>query len=55
MFLERRDYSRAADDYQAAIAAYNDQIRRGERLNQARSGLDASRSGLRVAVGALRR
>lgn len=55
MFLERRDYARAADDYQAAIAAYNDQIRRGERVNQARTGLEASHSGLRVSLSGLRR
>jgi hypothetical protein len=54
MFLDRGDYSRAADDYQAAIAAYNDQLRRGERVSQAHNGIEAARNGLRVALAALR-
>lgn len=55
LFLERNDYSRAADDFQSAIASYNDQISRGEDLPAARAGLRASRSGLNLALSGLRR
>ena len=51
----RRDYARAADDFQTAIAAYRDRIQRGERVAEARLGLSASLSGLRVAEAGMRR
>ncbi len=50
LFLNRADYSRAAEDFQSAISAYNDQIGRGEQVAAARAGIRASRSGLNVAL-----
>lgn len=55
LFLDSGDSSRAADDFNTAIAAYNDQIQRGENVETAKSGLKACRSGLRVALTNLRR
>lgn len=52
--LERGDYARAADDFQTAIAAYNDQIRRGERVQEARQGIKSCETGLRLAKSYLR-
>jgi len=52
LFLERGDYSRAADDYQSAISAYQEQINRGENVTSARSGLRSakrSKSGSRFS------
>ena len=54
LFLERGDYGRAIDDFQAAISAYQDQIERGENVSAARSGLRSARSGLNVALAARR-
>ncbi len=50
LFLQRGDYSRAADDFQTAISAYTDQITRGDDLAAAKAGLRASRSGFNLAV-----
>lgn len=50
LFLQQGDYSRAADDFQAAISAYNNQIERGEQVASARAGLRAARSGLNLAL-----
>ncbi|PQV63251.1 hypothetical protein B1R32_11477 [Abditibacterium utsteinense] len=50
LFLQRGDYSRAADDFQSAISAYNDQIGRGDQVASARAGLRAARSGLNLAL-----
>lgn len=50
LFLGQGDYARAADDFQAAIAAYNEQINRGDQVASARAGLRAARSGLNVAL-----
>jgi tetratricopeptide (TPR) repeat protein len=55
LFLERGDYQRAADDFQTAIGAYRDQIRRGERTSEAQSGIRACQSGLSLALANLRR
>jgi tetratricopeptide (TPR) repeat protein len=54
-FVERGDYQRAADDFQAAISAYRDQIARGERVEEARAGVAACQSGLNLALQNLRR
>jgi hypothetical protein len=50
LFLGQGDYSRAADDFQSAISAYNDQIARGDQVASARAGLRAARSGLNLAL-----
>ena len=50
LFLERGDNQRAADDFQTAIAAYRDQINRGERSSEAKAGIQACQSGLRLAL-----
>lgn len=55
LFLEQGDYQRAADDFQVAINSYRDQVRRGERVNEAQSGIQACRSGLNLALANLRR
>ena len=49
-FLTRGDNQRAADDFQSAISAYNDQIARGDRVEEARIGVTACRSGLALAL-----
>ena len=54
LFLQRGDYARAADDFQSAISAYNDQITRGEQVANARAGLRASRGGLNIALAGSR-
>ncbi len=50
LFLERGDNQRAADDFQTAIAAYRDQVNRGERVSEAKAGIQACQSGLRLAL-----
>lgn len=50
LFMGQGDYSRAIDDFQAAISAYNDQIARGDQVASARAGLSAARSGLNRAL-----
>ena len=55
LFLEQGDNQRAADDFNTAISAYKDQIRRGERVSESRAGIQACQSGLRLAVSSLRR
>jgi Tfp pilus assembly protein PilF len=55
LFLDRGDNQRAADDFQTAINAYRDQIRRGERVSEARAGIKACQSGLRLAMSNSRR
>lgn len=55
LYLEQGDYSRAVDEFRGAIAAYNDQIARGVRVDEARKGINACRSGLRLAQANLRR
>lgn len=50
LFLDRGDYSRAADDFQAAISAYGEQIARGEQVAAARAGQRAARNGLNLAL-----
>ena len=52
LFLDNSDFTRAADDYQAAISAYQDQINRGENVATARAGLRSARSGLNLALAA---
>lgn len=49
-FLNRGDNQRAADDFQSAISAYNDQIARGEAVDAARGGVTACRAGLTLAL-----
>jgi tetratricopeptide (TPR) repeat protein len=50
LFLSQGDYARAADDFQSAISAYNEQINRGDQVASARAGLRAARSGLNLAL-----
>lgn len=50
LFLNRGDYSRAADDFQAAMNAYRAQIDRGEQVVAARAGYNSARSGLNLAL-----
>lgn len=47
--LERGNNNQAIDDFQTAIAAYRDQINRNIRPDEARSGIAACQSGLRLA------
>lgn len=54
-FLEQTDYSRAADDFQSAIAAYNDQINHNQDVDDARNGIRTCQSGLRMAINNIRR
>ena len=55
LFLDRGDYARAADDFQSAISAYNEQIARGEQVASARAGVRTARSGLNLALAGNRR
>ena len=48
-FMDRQDYGRAAEDFQAAINAYQNQINNGENVTAAQAGLRAARSGLNLA------
>lgn len=54
LFLNRGDYSRAADDFQSAISAYQNQISSGDDVAQARRGLSSARSGLNLALAGKR-
>ena len=54
LFLQRGDYSRASDDFQSAVAAYQNQIARGDNVTEAKRGLAAARSGLTLAIAAKR-
>lgn len=54
-FMEQGDYSRAADDFQSAIAAYQDQIRQNQNVEDARNGIQTSRSGLNLALSRITR
>jgi len=48
--LENGDNAGAASDFQSAINAYRDQISRGTRVDDARRGITACQSGLRLAL-----
>ncbi len=48
-FLDRGDAARAAEDFSAAINAYQEQINRGENVAAAQSGQRAARQGLNLA------
>jgi hypothetical protein len=50
LFLEKGDNARAIDDFQSAIAAYRDQVRRGVRVAEAQAGIRACLSGWKTAV-----
>ena len=50
LFLQRGDYSRASDDFQSAISAYQSQIANGDDVAGARRGLNSARSGLTLAL-----
>ena len=54
LFLQRGDYSRASDDFQAAISAYQNQINNGTDVAQAKRGLSSARSGLNLALAGKR-
>lgn len=54
LFLQRGDYSRASDDFQSAISAYQGQIGRGDDVAQAKRGLSSARSGLNLALAGKR-
>ena len=47
--LQNGDANSAINDYQSAIAAYNDMIARGERVSSARSGIQACQRGIQIA------
>ena len=47
--LQNGDANSAINDYQSAIAAYNDMIARGERVNNARAGIAACQRGIQIA------
>ena len=53
-FMEQGDFGRAADDFQSAIAGYEDQIRRGQNADDARNGISTSKSGLNLALSRMR-
>ena len=48
--LESGDNAGAANDFQSAITAYREQIARGTRVDDARRGIAACQSGLRLAL-----
>ena len=54
LFLQRGDYNRASEDFQAAISAYQNQINSGNDVAQARRGLSSARSGLNLALAGKR-
>lgn len=54
-FMEKGDYARAADDFQSAISAYQDQIRQNQNVEDARNGIQACRSGLQLAMSRMGR
>jgi hypothetical protein len=49
LYLSSGDSARAIQDFQSAIAGYNDMIARGDRVPLARAGIAASRRGIQVA------
>ena len=49
-FLDRGDSARAAEDFNAAISAYQDQINRGENVPSAQAGIRSARAGLNQAL-----
>lgn len=49
LYLQSGDNNSAINDYQSAIAAYNDMIARGERVSFAQSGIRASQRGIQIA------
>lgn len=55
LHVDQGDNARAIDDFRGAIAAYNDLISRGVRVAEARKGLAACQSGLRLAQASLGR
>ncbi|HVF10240.1 MAG TPA: tetratricopeptide repeat protein [Abditibacteriaceae bacterium] len=55
LFLEKGDNARALDDFQTAIAAYRDRVRRGERVAEAQAGIRACLSGRRIALANMER
>ncbi len=54
-FMGNGDYSRAADDFQSAIAAYQDQIRQNQNVEDARNGIQTCKSGLNLALSRMGR
>ncbi len=50
MYLQSGDGTRAVADFQAAINAYEGMISRGDRVSIARSGIQACRRGMQLAV-----
>lgn len=50
MYLQNGDGARAVADFQAAINAYEAMISRGDRVAIARSGIQACRRGMQIAV-----
>lgn len=50
MYLQSGDGARAVSDFQAAINAYEAMISRGDRVAIARSGIQACRRGMQIAV-----
>lgn len=49
-FLDRGDSARAVEDFNSSIAAYQDQINRGENVPAAQAGIRSARSGLNLAL-----
>ncbi len=49
-FMDRGDYARAVEDFQASISAYQDQINRGDNVAAAQAGVRSARSGLNLAL-----
>ncbi|BCM91354.1 hypothetical protein IAD21_03226 [Abditibacteriota bacterium] len=49
-FMDRGDYARAVEDFQAAIGAYQEQINSGNNVASAQAGLRSARSGLNLAL-----
>lgn len=55
LYLDSGDNVRAINDFQTAIAAYNDMIARGDRVALARTGIQASQRGMQIARARLGR
>jgi hypothetical protein len=49
LYLDSGDNTRAINDFQTAISAYNDMIARGDRVAVARAGIQAAQRGIQVA------
>jgi len=49
-FMDRGDYARAVEDFQAAIGAYQEQINSGNNVASAQAGIRSARSGLNLAL-----